>query len=565
MARAEPGGAGGRRLRPEIRSVLNAHEMAGERLVNHIRLGMSVAYLASMAVVWPINTLLANVCFTSTMVIWLLFSVTYHMILRAYRGRYLPALKYVTIAADTALVASMAIGTHFNHSGLLEFVRHGPIFFVLFNALAGLRYRLRACVFAAALSTGFQALILGVAVFGGHAEVHAESVVGKNAVNLGDEALILTLIAATALVAGTAAHSYRKIVVRVGALGTYDLVERIGRGGAGEVWRARHRMLKRPAAIKLVNPEVLAEAAAGRTADAIDRFEREAQVTAELRSVHTVELYDYGMVEGGDYYYYVMELLEGLDLRNLVLRHGPLPPARVVYLLRQACRSLAEAHRHGLVHRDIKPANLFVCRMGLDEDFVKVLDFGIVKPVRSFDIPDVSGEISVAAADGPVHGTLCCTPAYMAPEMASDPDRVGPATDIYQLGCVAYWLLTGEPVFPGDSPLGLIHAHMYEQPPSVHGRAAQSIPDELAALVAECLHKEPTERPERAEQLAARLDAVPQGAPWGPEQARRWWIEFGPRSFEVSPDPRSRDSDQPTLADRSITLNPPTGTRRPPR
>jgi serine/threonine-protein kinase len=203
--------------------------------------------------------------------------------------------------------------------------------------------------------------------------------------------------------------------------------------------------------------------------------------------------------------------------------------------------------------------------MGLDEDFVKVLDFGIVKPVRSFDIPDVSGEISVAAADGPVHGTLCCTPAYMAPEMASDPDRVGPATDIYQLGCVAYWLLTGEPVFPGDSPLGLIHAHMYEQPPSVHGRAAQSIPDELAALVAECLHKEPTERPERAEQLAARLDAVPQGAPWGPEQARRWWIEFGPRSFEVSPDPRSRDSDQPTLADRSITLNPPTGTRRPPR
>jgi serine/threonine protein kinase len=543
-------------VRPEIRSILNAHEMAGERLVNHIRLGFSVAYLASMAIVWPINTLPANLCFTATMVLWVLFSVSYHRVLRACRGRYVPALKYVSIAVDTALVASMAVATHYNHSGLLEFVRHGPIFFMLFNVLAGLRYRLRACVYAAALSTGFQALILGVAVFGGFVEVHAQSVVGMNAVNLGDEALILTLIAATALVAGTTAHSYRKIVVRVGALGTYDLVERIGRGGVGEVWRASHRMLKRPAAIKLVNPEVLADGASGRSADMIARFEREAQVTAELRSVHTVELYDYGVVEGGAYYYYVMELLEGLDLRNLVLLHGPLPPARVVFLLRQACRSLAEAHRHGLVHRDIKPANLFVCRLGLDEDFVKVLDFGIVKPVRSFDIRDISGEIAVDAPDGTVHGNLCCTPAFMAPEMVLEPELVGPTTDIYQLGCVAYWLLTGELVFPGDAPLGLMHAHMYEQPPPVRGRSHEPIPDELASLVSDCLRKEPEERPSSAEALADRLAAIPLAVPWGPEQARRWWDESGRRSATLDPAVRATDAGRATFADRSITLNP---------
>ena len=137
-----------------------------------------------------------------------------------------------------------------------------------------------------------------------------------------------------------------------------------------------------------------------------------------------------------------MELLDGLDLRQLVRRYGALPPARAIYLLRQACLSLAEAHRHGLVHRDIKPANLFVCRLGLDDDFVKVLDFGIVKPVRAFDLAAISGELPQGGGNGTVVGKICCTPAYMAPEMVQDPRRIGPAADIYQLGCVAYWSIT---------------------------------------------------------------------------------------------------------------------------
>jgi serine/threonine-protein kinase len=209
-------------------------------------------------------------------------------------------------------------------------------------------------------------------------------------------------------------------------LGSYHLEELLGRGGMGEVWRASHRLLARSSAIKLIRPDSLGSGGA----DVLKRFEREAQATAALRSPHTVEVYDFGTTEGGTFYY-VMELLEGYDSETLVQAFGPLPPARVIHLLRQVCKSLAEAHERGMVHRDIKPANIYVCRYGLEHDFVKVLDFGLVKS----SIP-IGGHNSALTAAGIVAGTA----EYISPEMARGDSSVDSRADLYALGCVAYWL-----------------------------------------------------------------------------------------------------------------------------
>src|SRR5438874_656254 len=233
-------------------------------------------------------------------------------------------------------------------------------------------------------------------------------------------------------------------VKRARELGSYSLEEKLGEGGMGEVWRARHRMLARPAAIKLIRPSFAGDARAGVSEEAVRRFEREAQVIARLRSPHTVELFDFGIAADGAFYY-VMELLDGLDADSLLRRFGPTPPERAIYLLRQVCHSLSEAQSCGLVHRDIKPANIFLCRYGEEYDFVKVLDFGIVKGVRD------------SAEPSPVHtreNAVQGTPAFIAPEQAMGTDLDARA-DIYATGCVAYWLLTGQFVFTAETPMAL--------------------------------------------------------------------------------------------------------------
>ena len=232
-------------------------------------------------------------------------------------------------------------------------------------------------------------------------------------------------------------------------MGSYHLEDLLGKGGMGEVWKATHRFLARSAAVKLIMPSALGakdEAAAQVT---LRRFEREAQTTASLRSPHTIELYDFGVSRDGTFYY-VMELLDGLDLQTLVAKHGPQPPERVVFLLRQACHSLYEAHKAGLVHRDIKPANIFMCRYGTDLDFVKVLDFGIVKREQM-----AGKEEAQLTAVGMISGT----PAYLAPEMALAEGPTDGRADLYALGCVGYWLLTGQLVFDKANAMAMVVAH----------------------------------------------------------------------------------------------------------
>jgi serine/threonine protein kinase len=279
-------------------------------------------------------------------------------------------------------------------------------------------------------------------------------------------------------------------------LGSYRLGELLGRGGMGEVYRATHRMLARPAAIKLIRPEVLASSDDSMAQTATARFRREAEAAARLRSPHTVELYDFGVTEDGTLYL-VMELLEGTNLELLVRQNGPLDPNRVVHILAQVCESLEEAHTYGLIHRDIKPANIHIGRLGLQDDFVKVLDFGLVRSTAG------PSEESLTGAAGTTPGT----PAYMAPEMAHDRTVDGRA-DLYSLGCVAYYLLTGHLVFEGDTPLQTILKHIQQPPEPPSERTDRTIPAELEALVLACLAKRPDERPRSAGDLGQRLAAI---------------------------------------------------------
>ena len=294
-------------------------------------------------------------------------------------------------------------------------------------------------------------------------------------------------------------------------LGSYRLGELLGRGGMGEVYTATHRMLARTAAIKLIRPEMIGAVDSARAELAIKRFRREAEAAANLRSPHTVELYDFGIAEDRTLYF-VMELLDRLDLETLVQQFGPVPADRALYILVQACASLAEAHARGLVHRDIKPANIHLGRMGLEHDFVKVLDFGLVKSVTG----------NVAESRETAAGIAPGTPAYMAPEMALG-DSVDGRADLYALGCVAYWLVTGRLVFEAASPLQVIARHLNEVPVPPSARTQQDIPPALDRLILSCLAKKPEQRPASADELASALRAVPVREAWTEAKAARWW------------------------------------------
>jgi eukaryotic-like serine/threonine-protein kinase len=321
-----------------------------------------------------------------------------------------------------------------------------------------------------------------------------------------------------AYVGARVVYSLGSEVSRARELGSYRLVERLGQGGMGEVWRAKHLLLARPAAIKLIRSSLTADVRTGALEDARRRFEREAQVIASLRSPHTVNLFDFGVSADGAFYY-VMELLDGLDAETLVRRTGPVPAERAIHLLRQVCHSLSEAESCGLVHRDIKPANIFLCRYGEDHDFVKVLDFGIVKATTA------TAEIGRALTrDMSIHGT----PAFMAPEQALGSADVDGRADIYATGCVAYWLLTGQLVFTADTPMALLLHHTQTPPTPPSARTELPIPSALDDVVLSCLAKDPAARPQTARELSRRLASVDVANAWTEDRARDWWASHEP-------------------------------------
>jgi eukaryotic-like serine/threonine-protein kinase len=295
-------------------------------------------------------------------------------------------------------------------------------------------------------------------------------------------------------------------------MGSYQLVELLGRGGMGEVWRARHRLLARGAAIKLIRPELLGAGTHDESFNMLRRFEHEAQATAALSSPHTIRVFDFGAT-ADQTFYYVMELLEGRDLQSLVREFGPVSAGRAVFFLRQVCHSLAEAHARGLIHRDVTPSNIYICRMGLDYDFVKVLDFGLVK---------FSGRESLeTSAKGKLH-TTTGTPAFMAPEIIRG-GEVDQRADVYAIGCVAYYLLTGQPVFEASHPRDLFALHLQATPIPPSSRTEMPIPRELDALVLACLEKEPHKRPKDAAAVLEMLRHCRVPEAWDHDTARTWW------------------------------------------
>jgi serine/threonine-protein kinase len=294
-------------------------------------------------------------------------------------------------------------------------------------------------------------------------------------------------------------------------LGSYHLIDLLGRGGMGEVWRARHRLLKSSAAIKLVRPELLGASSEASASEMVRRFEREAQATAALSSPHTIRVFDFG-VTADRTFYYVMELLTGRDLQTLIRDFGPAPADRAMYLLRQVCASLAEAHASGLVHRDITPANIYVCRMGLEYDFIKVLDFGLVTSSdRSMEQTLLTGGHTTAG-----------TPAFMAPEIILE-GEVDERADVYAFGCVAYYMLTGQLVFQAETPMKMFVEHLQTPPIPPSQRGEMRVPPELDALVMACLDKDPARRPQNAQEVLQMLLRCRACETWKSDNARTWW------------------------------------------
>ncbi|MFO0960953.1 MAG: serine/threonine-protein kinase [Isosphaeraceae bacterium] len=319
-------------------------------------------------------------------------------------------------------------------------------------------------------------------------------------------ALFIIAGAILAIVSAYTLNGLRGQLREARKLGQYHIGEKLGEGGMGEVYMAEHQFLKRPCALKLIRPEIHVNPIA------IARFEREVQAAAVLTHPNSLEIYDYGRAEDGTFYY-VMQYLPGLSVADIIDEYGPMPPGRVVYLVRQAAKALAEAHRVGLVHRDLKPANLFVAILGGACDVVKVLDFGLVKLTAKPDAVRLTGDYTVSG-----------TPQYMSPEQATGSDDVDGRADIYALGAVMYYMVTGRPPFQGESPMEVMIAHVRDivKPP---GQLRPGLPEDLESVILRCLAKAAVDRYPDARALVSALSACSCAGDWDEAHAEAWWAE----------------------------------------
>ena len=343
-------------------------------------------------------------------------------------------------------------------------------------------------------------VIMVFAMMAGHEEV-------RQAVDMDDlTGFVLTVLVATATgVFGVGTiGSLRREAFEARQLGRYKLTRRIGAGGMGEVFLAEHQLMKRPCVVKLIRPDMAGDK------KVLARFQREVRATAKLSHWNTVEIFDYGSTEDGTFYY-VMEYLPGMSLGQIVERFGPLPASRVIYLLRQVCDALSEAHAAGLIHRDIKPGNIFAAQRGGVYDVAKLLDFGLVKPM-------VEEQSIQLTAEGSITGS----PLFMSPEQAIGDENPDARCDIYSLGAVGYYLLTGRPPFEGDRPIKVMIAHAHDEvvPPS---KRRGDVPADLERVIMQCLAKAPADRFPNAAALADALAGCEAAGLWTRTRAAEWW------------------------------------------
>ena len=339
----------------------------------------------------------------------------------------------------------------------------------------------------------------------------------------------LLLVAAAIALSSRRIYGLQREVRRAERLGQYTLEDKIGEGGMGAVYRARHAFLRRPTAIKLIRSEMASP-------ETMARFEREVQLTSQLTHPNTIAIYDYGRTPDG-IFYYAMEHLPGLPLDQVIHDDGPQPEARVVHLVKQICASLAEAHRISLVHRDVKPANVMLCERGGTYDVVKVLDFGLVKALRTGDDSGVTGV-----------DDLVGTPLYMAPEAVIAATGVSPRSDIYAVGAVAYALLTGQEVFAGKSGVEIIGHHLHTAPRPPSERLGRPLTPFLERLIMNCLSKLPEDRPADAGAMLVALDEGWTGPAWTQREAAEWWQDRAPAMLAARRATEESVSRGPSLA-----------------
>ena len=337
-----------------------------------------------------------------------------------------------------------------------------------------------------------------------------------------------TLTVGLSSIASYVIHRLRSEVSSIRSLGQYQLERKLGEGAMGVVYQATHGMLKRPTAVKLLRPEL-----GGR--DVHDLFRREVQLTATLKHPHTITIYDYGRTPEG-LFYYAMELLDGASLQDVVEATGPQPLPRVVRILRDVALALDEAHSVGLIHRDVKPSNVMLARQGGSYDVVKVVDFGLVKRLQDDDDPEMGDTRSIKG-----------TPHYLSPEGVNTPNEVDARSDLYSLGAVGYYLLTGRPVFEADTAFEVCMQHVQATPAPLSEARGEPIPKELERLILSCLAKNKDDRPASAQALADALDQLDL-PPWTRADAERWWQRYGPSVEE------QRDSIVPRITGH--TMNP---------
>jgi serine/threonine-protein kinase len=328
----------------------------------------------------------------------------------------------------------------------------------------------------------------------------------RGGAHAGSNAIALMIGAGLAIYGAHVLNELRRDLHNARKYGQYQLGQRLGVGGMGEVYMAEHQLLKRPCALKLIKPGAVTDPIA------LARFEREVKSAARLSHPNTIAIYDYGHTEDGTFYY-VMEYLPGLSLQDLVTQYGPLPPGRLIFLLRQVCAGLAEAHSLGIVHRDLKPANLFVALRGGEADIAKVLDFGLVKLTGDPDAPELTTDQTVSG-----------TPTFMSPEQATGDSALDPRADIYSLGAIAYFALTGQPPFKGNTAMAVMVAHARDPvvPPS---QVKADVPADLEAVVLRCLEKKPADRFQDVKALSKALAACQSRREWDEEKAEAWWSQ----------------------------------------
>jgi serine/threonine-protein kinase len=387
---------------------------------------------------------------------------------------------------------------------ILAFVKDGVIQMMAMMMIYGMLIPNRPAVAARIVAAMFALPVALVLLVSQNSELAVALARLGKAEQAGSNILFLAVGAALAVYGSFLVNGLRVQLHKARKFGQYQLVSKLGEGGMGEVYLAEHQLLKRPCALKLIRQE------AGTNPLALARFEREVQSAARLAHPNSIEIYDYGHSEDGTFYY-VMEYLQGLSLSDLVRQAGPLPPGRVIYLFRQACAGLAEAHDLGLVHRDLKPANLFVAVRGGESDVAKVLDFGLVKLTKDPGAKALTTDMTVSG-----------TPQYMAPEQALADRSLDARADIYALGAMMYFALTGKPPFTGGSAMAIMIAQARDAvvPPS---QVQPGVPEDLEQVVLHCLAKSPGDRFPSVRTLSAALAACASVTQWGPNRADAWW------------------------------------------